>query len=173
MNWDTHTQPCAMAADSATPFWSDLVSSSRAGPVGCWLPQLQPSLFTNEETETRIWRSSRKVKRPQTKRGRVSLCRRVFNAKDWRGKESATRQRGGKRVTGSWWVQTGCRASQLIHVESRGSEARQVGQAWTSGQELRPSLKLRMAWRMVGGGAKSEVGGIIAAKGATRARSRG
>lgn len=113
------------------------------------------------------------MKRPQTKRGRVSLCRRVFKAKDWRGKERATRLRGGKRVTGSWWVQTVCRASQLIHVESRGSEARQVGQAWTSGQELRPSLKLRMAWRMVGGGAKSEVGGIIAAKGATRARSRG
>lgn len=27
------------------------------------------------------------MKRPQTKRGRVSLCRRVFNAKDWRGKK--------------------------------------------------------------------------------------
>lgn len=93
-----------MAADSATPFWSDLVSSSRAGPVGCWLPQLQPSLFTNEETETRIWRSSRKVKRPQTKRGRVSLCRRVFNAKDWRGKERATRLRGGKK---GYWLLVG------------------------------------------------------------------
>lgn len=120
VNWDTHTQPCAMAADSATPFWSDLVSSSRAGPVGCWLLQLQPSLFAEEETEARIWRSSRKVKRPQTKMGRVSLCRRVFNAKDWRGKERATRLRSGEK--GHWLLMGTGRLSGLPTSSCRKSE---------------------------------------------------
>lgn len=41
-------QPSAMAAESAAPSWPDLVSSLRAGPAGCWLPQLQPAFFTNE-----------------------------------------------------------------------------------------------------------------------------
>lgn len=49
-------QPCAMAADSAAPFWPNLVSSLRKGPAGCWLPQLQPAFFTNEEIEARVWK---------------------------------------------------------------------------------------------------------------------
>lgn len=36
------------------------------------------------------------MKRRQTKRGRVSLCRREFTAKDWRGKEGVLRLRRGK-----------------------------------------------------------------------------
>lgn len=35
------------------------------------------------------------MKRRQTKRGRVSLCRREFTAKDWRGKEGVLRLRRG------------------------------------------------------------------------------